>query len=177
MGCALISSLAFANQETAVINKVKAAFVLNVARFVTWPSEVFEDKNSRLKLCYYRSNPFDEGLNSIKGKTVAGRQLEIKQINQLSEATACQILLISPSELDDFSKQAKVNLPQFLLTVTDRTNVNTNLVPGRIEGIIVTLVREESKIGFEIDLSKSRSAGLKMSSEMLKHAHIVGEGS
>ena len=177
MVCALVSPLASADQEAAVINRVKAAFVLNVARFVTWPSEVFEDENSRLNLCYYRSNPFADGLNSIKDKTVAGRQLEIKQIDQLSVAESCQVLLVSESELDNFAEQAKTDLPSSLLTVTDRTNASPDSVETSPKGIIVTLVRTGAKIDFEIDLSLSRSAGLKMSSEMLKHAHIVGEGS
>lgn len=177
MVCALASPLASADQEAAMINRVKAAFVLNVARFVTWPSEVFEDENSRLKLCYYRSNPFDDGLNSIIDKTVAGRQLEIRQIDQLSVAKSCQILVVAPSQLDDFSMHAETDLPPSLLTVADRTNVMIDSVPVSSKGIIVTLVRKGAKIGFEIDLSLSRSAGLKMSSEMLKHARIVGEGS
>ena len=177
MVCALASPLASAHQDVAVINKVKAAFVLNVARFVTWPTEVFEDKNTRLMLCYYRSNPFDDGLHSIMGKTVAGRQLEIKQIEQLSAAGSCQILLISQSELGNFAREAKKDLPPSLLTVTDRTNAKPGSTAASPKGIIVTLVRKGAQIGFEIDLSLSRTAGLKMSSQMLKHARIVGEGS
>ena len=177
MVCALAPSLASADQEAEVINKVKAAFVLNVARFVTWPTEVFEDKDTRLMLCYYRSNPFDDGLHSIMGKTVAGRQLEIKQIEQLSAAESCQILLVSQSELDNFFREVKTDLPPFLLTVTDRTSAAPDSNTASPKGIIVTLVRKGAQIGFEIDLSMSRIAGLKMSSQMLKHARIVGEGS
>ena len=177
MVCALASPLASADQDAEVINKVKAAFVLNVARFVTWPDEVFEDKHNRLMLCYYRSNPFDDGLQSIIGKTVAGRQLKIKQIGQLSAAESCQILLVSQSELDNFAREAKTGLPPSLLTVTDRTNAAPDSTTASPKGIIVTLVRKGAQIGFEIDLSMSRTAGLKMSSQMLKHARIVGEGS
>lgn len=175
--CTLASPVASADQEAAVINRVKAAFVLNVARFVTWPSDVFESKQTRLKLCYYRSNPFGNGLNSIRDKTVAGRQLQIRQIDQLSLAKACHVLLVAPSQLDDFSREAETDLPPSLLTVADRTNVTSDPAAVRSKGIIVTLVRKGAKIGFEIDLSMSRSAGLKMSSEMLKHARIVGEDS
>lgn len=162
-------------QEVPRINKVKAAFVLNVARFVTWPEEVFDGRDGRLLLCIYRTNPFDDALHSISGKTVSGRQLEIMQVESLLDSEPCQILLISPVDLDDFVVEAGPDLGSPILTIADMTDVAVNLATGK--GVLITLVRKGSRIGFEIDLTKARSAGLKMSSELLKHARIVGGGS
>jgi ABC-type amino acid transport substrate-binding protein len=162
-------------QEGQRINKVKAAFVLNVARFVTWPEEVFDGRDGRLLLCFYRTNPFDVALDSISGKTVSGRQLEIIQIENLQDSEPCQILLISPLELDDFMREARPGLTSPLLTIVDMTDTAEGSAAGK--GVLITLVRKGSRIGFEIDLARARSAGLKMSSELLKHAHIVGGGS
>jgi hypothetical protein len=171
----LASPAVAAGQEIQLINKVKAAFVLNVARFVTWPEEVFDGDNGRLRLCFYRTNPFDQALDSISGKTVSGRQLEIMRVEKLEDAESCQILLISPLELDDFISESHPGLTQPLLTIVDMTDVATETGAGN--GVLITLVRKGSRIGFEIDLEKARSVQLKMSSELLKHARIVGEGS
>ena len=177
--CILASPVASAEQEGERVNKVKAAFVLNVARFVTWPTEAFDGDDDRLMLCYYRSQPFAGGLDSISNKTVSGRQLAITQVNHLSEAKSCHILLISPPQMKAFAKEVHTGLTQPILTIADRTHVT----PGTAEaasvprGVLVSLVRDGPRIGFEIDLSRSRSVGLRMSSQLLKHAHIVGGGS
>jgi hypothetical protein len=162
-------------QEGQRINKVKAAFVLNVARFVTWPEEVFDGDDGRLRLCFYRTNPFENALDSISGKTVSGRQLEIMQLENLVDSEPCQILLISPVELDDFVIEAHPGLTSPLLTIVDMTDTARGSSAGT--GVLITLVRKGSRIGFEVDLERARSAGLKMSSELLKHARIVGGGS
>ena len=157
------------------INKVKAAFVLNVARFVTWPAEVFDGDDGRLRMCFYRTNPFDNALDSISGKTVSGRQLEIMRVENSVDSEACQVLLISPLELDDFLREERPGLTSPLLTIVDMTDTAKGSAEGT--GVLITLVRKGSRIGFEIDLERARSAGLKMSSELLKHARIVGGGS
>ncbi len=171
----LASPAVAGGQEVQRINKVKAAFVLNVARFVTWPAEVFDGPDGRLRLCSYRTNLFDDALDSISGKTVSGRQLEIMRVENLVDSKACQILLISPVELDDFVREARHGLTSPLLTIADMTDTARGSAAGK--GVLISLVRKGSRIGFEIDLKRARSAGLKMSSELLKHARIVGEGS
>ena len=166
------------------INKVKAAFVLNIARFVTWPAEVFDDGRvdagrGYILLCYYRSNPFPGGLESITGKTVAGRRLAVKKIDRLSAAESCQLLLISQPELENFTKEVVPGRMKALLTIVDRTNEDTDSSASTdgSKGVMVSLVRKGSRIGFDIDFSMSRDAGLKISSQLLKHARIVGGGS
>ncbi len=171
----LASPAVAGGQEVQRINKVKAAFVLNVARFVTWPAEVFDDREGRLLLCIYRTNPFDDALDSISGKTVSGRQLDIIQLENLANSEPCHILLISPLELDDFVREERPGLTSPLLTIVDMTDTAKDSDAGT--GVLITLVRKGSRIGFEIDLERARSAGLKMSSELLKHARIVGGGS
>mgnify|MGYP001032156125 CR=1 FL=1 len=157
------------------LNEIKAAFVLNVARFISWPDKVGSDSTV---LCYYRNNPFAEGLDTIEGRTVAGKQLETKLIKELSAANSCQILLIPASELNDFSSRNKPELPTSLLTFADRTHIDSETeVTSRAEGIMVSLVRKGSHIGFDIDLAMTRAAGLKVRAQLLKHARIVDEGS
>ena len=171
----LASPAVAGGQEVQRINEVKAAFVLNVARFVTWPAEVFDGDDAHLLLCIYHTNPFGDALDSISGKTVSGRQLEIMQLESLVDSESCHILLISPQKLDDFVKEERPGQASPLLTIADMTDTAKGSATGT--GVLITLVRKGSRIGFEIDLERVRSAGIKMSSELLKHARIVGGGS
>jgi YfiR/HmsC-like len=175
----LFSPMSFAESEDARINKVKAAFVLNVARFVTWPADVFAAQDAPMVLCYYRSQPFAGALDTIADKTVSGRRLELRQARRLSDTKSCQILLIPKARLKAYTSEAEAEQARPVLIIADRTDVTPGsaeaaTVPG---GVMVSLVRDGSRIGFEINLSLSRDAGLAMSSQLLKHARIVGGGS
>lgn len=174
----LVSPMVSAEYEGERVNMVKAAFVLNVARFVTWPTEAFDGDDDRLILCYYRSQPFAGSLDTIASKTVSGRQLEVVKVERLSEAKSCQILLISEPQLDAFAKEDHAGLTQPILTIADQTDAAPEAAEATSlpRGVLVSLVRDGPRISFEIDLSRSRSVGLQMSSQLLKHARIVGGG-
>jgi len=173
---ALMTSVASADPQLQRINKVKASFVLNIARFVSWPVEAFDADDGDLQLCYYRSNPFADGLDSIRGKTVAGKPLKIRKAENLLAAATCHILLISQSELDNFTSEVKPGLSKPLLTIADMTNAKPGSVTTTaIDSVVINLVRKGQRIGFEVNLPLTRAIDLKMSSELLKHARIIGE--
>ena len=157
------------------IDNIKAAFVLNIVRFTTWPDKAFKQHNDRLLLCYYRSRPFAGGLDTILGKSVAGRKLDVVRIDNVTNSHSCQILVFSQTEVEHFSEKLLPDPGLPLLTIADRTLAGAD--PSLSRGVMVSLVRKGSRIGFEIDLQRTRKAGLKMSSELLKHAQIVGGGS
>jgi len=77
--------------------------------------------------------------------------------------------------LGKFHEELDGKLQQPLLTIFDQTEIDDG--EHSRKGIIVTLVREDSRIAFEIDPAQAKRANLHMSSELLKLAKIVGEGS
>lgn len=169
----LVPSLAGAETEDTRIERVKAAFVLNIARFVTWPKEALEHQDDQLLLCLYRRNPWDEAIESIKEKMVNGRSLRINLINSLAQNHACNILLIGADEIRHFNEEARQAANRPLLTIADVTDTDH---PPPHQQVLVALVRNGARIGFEINLAKARQAGLQMSSNLLKLAKIVGDG-
>ncbi|MGR9085899.1 MAG: YfiR family protein [Gammaproteobacteria bacterium] len=161
-----------ASAETASerIDRVKAAFVLNIARFVSWPDEVLDHQGGVLLLCLYRSNPFGEAMKSIAGKTVNGRSLQIKPVKSLTDSKTCNILLIGGDHLTNFGDESPHGSNGPLLTIADLTDA---VGLRSRHHALVALVRNGARIGFEINLKKARSAGLQMSSNLLKLAKIV----
>ncbi|MGR9116594.1 MAG: YfiR family protein [Gammaproteobacteria bacterium] len=164
---------AAAEPDSGRIDQVKAAFVLNIARFVSWPPDTLSDPNKRLLLCLYRRNPINQAIDILAGELVSGRRIEISRIQNLAESAPCNILLIAHSELPAYQKEVGPGLNRPLLTIADLTS-NATLKSSRHD-ILVTLVRNGSRIGFEINLNKTRQLGLRMSSELLKLATIVGD--
>lgn len=166
-------SLAGAETENARIDRVKAAFILNIARFVTWPDEALKNQHDQLLLCLYRRNPWDGAIETIEGKMVNGRALRINLVKSLAQSQPCNILLIGLDEIRHFDEESRQAADRPLLTIADLTDAD--LPPPR-QPALVTLVRNGARIGFEINLAKARRAGLQMSSNLLKLAKIVGDG-
>ena len=144
--------------------QLKAAFLLNFAKFVEWPPAVFAEAASPFVLGILGENPFGDALErTIRDKTINNRPLLIKEFRSGAESTNCHILFISTSE--------KTRLPEILaglrgasvLTVgeTDRFNES---------GGIINFVRQGNKIRFQINEVAAKSAGLKLSSKLLSLA-------
>lgn len=164
---------AAASPNSERIDRVKAAFVLNIARFVSWPAEAFESQDDRLLLCLYRNHPFHQAIELIRGEMVAGRSITITHIETLAESGSCNILLIAHEWLQEYIKEARPDLIRPLLTIADQTDADT--AKTQRHNILVTLVRNDKRIGFEINLNRARQSGLKLSSQLLKLATIVGD--
>ncbi len=159
--------------DSTRIDRVKAAFVLNIARFVAWPADSRADHGERLQLCLYRNPAVEQAMTSIDGQKVSGRVIEIRRIERLAANESCNILLIDSDALPDFQSELPPDFDRPMLTIADLTEGGTNGIPRT--GIIVSLVRNGARIGFEINLERSRQTGLRMSSELLKLANIVGD--
>jgi hypothetical protein len=169
----LVPLLANAETDSERVEKIKSAFVLNIARFVSWPPEALEHQGTELLLCLYRTNPFGEAIKSIDGRTVSGRLLRLKLVGSLPQGNLCNILLIGGNEMQNFEDESRREPDRPLLTIADLTDTDT--LPTH-HPALVALVRNGSRIGFEINLVKARRVGLQMSANLLKLAKIVGDG-
>lgn len=155
------------------INAIKAAFVLNIARFVTWPSDAMGEHRTAIHLCIYRNNTYGNALEGIRGQSIRQYRLEIRTIQHFTDQDDCEILLIPGTELEHFSNEVSGELDRPILTIADMTHSSDS---GQArKGILVSLVRQGNRIGFEIDPSRVKAVSLYMSSELLKLARIVGE--
>jgi len=156
------------------VNQVKAAFILNIIRFVSWPEESGEDKKELLLLCLYRDDLLNRALVNIHGKKSNGRTIQVRHIDTLADSHSCHILVIANDSIDHFVKEIPLNTNRPMLTMVDLTESEASLTQQG--DVLVALIRKGSRIGFQINLNKSRKAGLWMSSKLLKLATIVGRG-
>ncbi|MBR9910703.1 MAG: YfiR family protein [Gammaproteobacteria bacterium] len=161
---------ALADQVSDRANRVKAAFILNIAKFVSWPATALQQPDN-LTLCTYRFNSLGTALNTITAEQISGRPLLSLNIEHLDQSGNCHILLVPTSELEAFKRQAEPGFAQPLLTIADMTDGQPSGQPQT--GVLVALVRKGKGIGFEINLKQATKVGLRMRSELLKLAHIV----
>ena len=147
----------------AVFNEyqVKAAFIKNIVKFVSWPTGT----PGALTLCLLGEDPFSGALAS-KSDLGDGRSLAGIRIGKVQESGECQILFI-PS-----SKGAA--LPEILDALGARPVLTIGDGEGlALAGLAFGLLVEAQKVRFEANLEPIRRAGLTASSRLLGLAKAV----
>jgi hypothetical protein len=151
--------------------EIKAAYLYNFAKFVEWPAQTFRNDKDPMQICILGENPFGNMLrDTVRGKSAGGRSLVVRDIGDISEAPACQILFISASE----HKRLKS-----ILSGRRMTGV---LTVGETEGFcaqagVVNFKPENGRIVFEINLDAAAQANVRVSANVLGLAQIVRTGS
>lgn len=86
---------------------LKGAFLRYVAKYVIWPESALE--GNTIKLCVLGQVPAFQGLNSINGKVVDDRTIQVLKISKLDDAESshCQVLFVARTEADDIDQIIK----------------------------------------------------------------------
>jgi len=146
--------------------EVKAAFLFNFAKFVEWPEGSFKNSEAPLIISILGKDPFDGALDAIKEKTINGRRIVIKRAPSLEQLERSHILFVCKSERDNLPKILDIAQKWNALTVGDMKGFAGS-------GGMINLVKTDEKIRFEINLSATEKANLKVSSKLLKLGSIV----
>lgn len=143
--------------------EVKAAFVVNFARFVEWP----EAPAGPFVVGVLGEDPFGDALDhAFRGEVTGGHAWTVRRLARPEDGTGVQILFVGKSE----EKRLAAILAQMrgapVLTVSD--------MPGFAgRGGMIGFRLEERRVRFDIDPEPAAQAGLKLSSQLLKLARIV----
>jgi hypothetical protein len=146
---------------------VKAAFLFNFAKFVSWPSQTFKSPSDSFQICVLGPSVVGPALMEIAhDKTVDGRPLVVTTVSDSTAAAACQILFVSAVS----SLKARPLLDEMrsksVLTVGE--SVGFAATSG-----IVNFKMEDGRVRFEINPKAAEQAHLQISSRLLNLALIV----
>lgn len=141
--------------------EVKAAFLYNFTRFVSWSQD--ENASAPLEVCIYGEDPFDDLLNPLRGRKSQGRELQLRYPANLANLEGCNVLFISQSESRNLERLIELARVESMLTVSD--------LPDFIrKGGMVGYVKQGNVIRFEISLKAVTEAGLTINSRLLELA-------
>jgi hypothetical protein len=145
--------------------EVKAAFLYNFARFVEWPPEA--QRAEPFVIAVLGRDPFGAVLDeTVSGKTVAGRPIQVKRASRVDDVRDAQIVFVCASENKDLPAILKALERPGVLTVGD--------VDGFAErGGAINFTVQSRRVRFEINPARAEQAHLKMSSQLLKLATLV----
>ena len=148
--------------------QVKAAMVVNMAKFVEWPAEVLP-VNTPLRVCLAGGGPFGPALDSFKGRSVKGNPLNISQVTTGDDLGGCHILVIGSSDRRHQATLLAAARQAGLLTVSDTPRFTQT-------GGMIGFVENGGTIRFEVNVAAAQRSRLRISSQLLKLARIVREG-
>ncbi len=141
--------------------KVEAAFLRNFARYVTWPSNTFNDDSSPWHVCVLGSDPFGDTLDdAFAGRREQGRPFQVFRLSDLNEARKCQIVYVS--------YQVSMRRRAVLAELKEQPVLTVSNAPGFLQegGMIRFEVGKHVEIN--INLDKVRAASLSMQTKVLE---------
>jgi hypothetical protein len=97
--------------------RIKAAFLYNFARFVSWPDS--DTGNNGFSICVLGTDPFGELVDSLAGKQVHNQELVIRRLSELTPEDNCQLVYISSENMMDLDATLSLLRANPVLTVSD----------------------------------------------------------
>ena len=167
----LLGALASLPGEAAAPSEyeVKAAFLYHFAKYVEWPPGAANGEADLFVITILGEDPFGGVIDqALEGKTVDGRRVVVRRTTRPEDIKASRILFVSDSEqaqLGDILKRLS-GVPTLTVGEMDRFAER---------GGVIRFRTEKSRIRLEVNLGAAARARLKISSELLKLARIVGE--
>ena len=145
---------------------VKAAFLFNFVKFVTWPADSSRGVDDPLTLCVVGNDPIgDELQRLLSAANTNTRPLKLERVEESQAFRRCNVIFFG----NDQARQRELlsaiaGLP--ILTVGEALQF------GRWGGMI-SFVVENDRVRFDINQDAAARAGLKINSKLLALARSV----
>ena len=150
--------------QSAPEHEVKAAFLFNFTKFVTWPAV---PANQPFRVCVAADEITTAAIGeAMKGEMVLGRTAQTVALTSSEEARTCQILFVGRTANDSAAALMAAVRSHPVLTVGDSPDFLDR-------GGIIRFVLEESRLRFDVDLNHARAAQLSINTRMLRVARQV----
>ena len=145
--------------------QVKAAFILNFLKFVEWPTA---GPRAPITVVVVGDDGFGAVLTrAAAGQTHNGRPIDVRTAARVADAGDAQLLFIAASQVR--------NLPSILRETEGRPVLTVGDTEGYGQaGVILNLYTFDQRVRIEANTTAAARAGLRLSSQLLRLARIVG---
>lgn len=149
--------------------QVKAVFVFNFSHFVAWPPESFATTTEPFVIGVLGGDAMAAQLEeAVRGERVEMHPLVVRRLRRIEEARDCRILYIDRSQRGQL-RDVLAQLERGTLTVSD-------LEGSAQRGVMIQLATENNRIRLLVNIDAARTAGLTISSNLLRPARIIRTG-
>ena len=134
--------------------EIKATYAYNFAALTLWPAAA----RTTFNFCAYGDEGVAEAMRRLEGKTLHGRSVTVARLRSLSAIRDCDLLYVGKDEAPSLPRIAELLADAPVLTVTDAPQP---------QPATVVIVPDGRRLAFEVDVERSRRAGLKPSAALL----------
>jgi len=162
-----VCTSAFAQTPPSLVEaNIKAVFLFNFAKYVTWPSVGMGERSpSGIRICATTNDSFFTLLKAaVEGENVDGKPLEPVALEGLDEARTCQILFVG----DANSADARA----WLTAVKGRQVLTVGEGPLN-DDTVIAFIKDDNRIRFDINRAAAGRHNLNISSKLLRLARQV----
>jgi hypothetical protein len=148
--------------QAQLTSEIKAAYLLKLAPFITWPSGAWSQASPFFVICIVGPDPFGGVIDKLaSGEQAHGRQVAVRRLGAAERRSGCNLAYVSGS-LGFVKEQAASLKGAPVLTVTDGSGVG-----------MVDFVQVQNRVRFRIDEQAASDSGLGISSQLLDLAVAV----
>jgi hypothetical protein len=147
--------------------QVKAVYLFNFSRFISWPAPTAGVPARPFAICVMGRDPFGPVLDAtLAGEIIGGQSVIARRVTEAGEAADCRVLFISTSEENHLRE---------ILAALNKSSVLTVSDIGRFteRGGMIQFVLQGDRVRFEVNLARATEAKLTVSAELLKVAVTV----
>lgn len=154
--------------QKAPEDRVRAAFLYQLAQYVTWPQEA--PSKEPFRICVYGYAGFSSTLESaVQGKHIDNRPVVALNLKRADEIGQCQLVYLG--------FEGRREIGEFI----GRWSYPPVLLVGESDGFaelggMVNLVLDAGRVNFEVNLAATRRAGVSLRSQLLRFAKLVQPG-
>jgi hypothetical protein len=167
---AAVPQAAGAMLQASAEYELKAAFLLNFAKFVDWPPRAFGGPDGPLRVCVLGADPFGPVLDrTLRDERIGGLRLSAARVASTGEAQGCHVLYVSVSEELRYGAILQQLDLRRVLTVGDS--------PGFLQhGGHIRFYLESNYVRFAVNPDAVARAEFQVSSKLLRVATLERPG-
>lgn len=149
---------------TGVESKVKAAFVVNFARFISWPEESFELESDPLVICTMGLGEDEAAFAGIETKKIKGHPIALRNITSLDEPSqSCHLLYVKGVNFGNFKRYLNKSATSPVVTIGESDGF-ANL------GGTIEFIKVNNRLSFIINNTKAKERQLRINASLLNLA-------
>lgn len=143
-------------EEFPLNHGVKASYLLNLLRFIEWPSDVF-GADGKLNLCVYGATSLD-AFYALHGELVGERTVSVERVGNISDRriNKCHILVVSGEK-----PLLSVPIGRGLLTVGEADGFTAR-------GGIINLLLIGGRVRFELNAEMALACGFSIDPKLTR---------
>lgn len=138
--------------------KIKAAYLYNFTKFISWP----EFQSETFNLCILGKDPFGIIIDSIESRQALGLPIKLIRMRRFDVSKQCHILFLGSATRKDVRQ---LTASSGILIVSEKWHFAKH-------GCMIGFVVKGGKVKLQINPDRLRRGGLEVSAKLLEIAEI-----